>query len=549
MFASFCELEISRVLLVQRHTHALDSIISLGKYGSFPANQILGRPFHVTFEILDHTEIHDGRELRIVSAAELHADALIQQAESPNTSHDDAPISEEGDHDSAADKRTNRNLADDPSNQRLTMGEIEALKADGSGSSKEIISKILASHSTIDQKTTFSLAKYKVRKNKKYMRRFCVLPLDVLALTNWLMNERDFGKVMELRNEILGLIGSWANVHQAEGLDMETNLSGQYLVVDDTGGLVVAAMAERMGILYAAEDHNTTAEGDPAKNEEQSVAAAPPEHFRKGHHEIPAMSAQTNTITLLHSNSQSNLALLKYFSFDTNTPPPQHPLFTNLKTLSWLQLLSPDSDPAYTEPEIVTPETLASWKSSKRSGYYRKRRRWTRTKSVIDNTRQGGFHGLILATVTSPISILHHAVPLLAGAAQVVVYSPHVEPLAELADLYSTARRTAFLNTPEVQRTVPSQDFPLDPTLLLAPTVQTARLKRWQVLPGRTHPLMMGRGGAEGYIFVATRVLPAQGTVQARGRAGGKRRKVERPSDLLDVVGAALQADTCNHVD
>lgn len=149
---------------------------------------------------------------------------------------------------------------------------------------------------------------------------------------------------------------------------------------------------------------------------------------------------------------------------------------------------------------------------------------------------------MILATLTSPVSILHHAVPLLAGAAQVVVYSPYIEPLAELADLYSTAQRTAFLNTPEEERAVPSTDFPTDPTLLLAPSVQTARLRRWQVLPGRTHPLMMGKGGAEGYVFVATRVLPAQGRVAARGRIGGKRRKVEKSADPLDVVAAVTEA-------
>ena len=72
---------------------------------------------------------------------------------------------------------------------------------------------------------------------------------------------------------------------------------------------------------------------------------------------------------------------------------------------------------------------------------------------------------------------------------------------------------------------MPTDDFPLDPTLLLAPTIQTARARSWQVLPGRTHPLMTGRGGSEGYIFTATRVLPAEGKVEARGKF--KRRKVE----------------------
>jgi tRNA (adenine58-N1)-methyltransferase non-catalytic subunit len=40
----------------------------------------------------------------------------------------------------------------------------------------------------------------------------------------------------------------------------------------------------------------------------------------------------------------------------------------------------------------------------------------------------------------------------------------------------------------------------------------------------------MGRGGAEGYVFVGTRVLPAEGRVEARGNVG-KKRKVEVESE------------------
>ena len=511
-------------------------IVSLGKYGSFQVNQILGRPFHLTFEILDRADV-DRRELRVVPAAELHADALIDQSD---TTTDGATLRdglngndvEEDSHDT----RTNRNIIDDPSNQKLTMAEIEALKQDHTGSSKEIISKILQSHSTVDQKTAFSLAKYTLRKHKKYMRRFCVLPLDVPTLANWMMNERDFAKIMEVRNEILGLIGCSAHIHSAgSGLeDTEPRLpSARYLVVDDTGGLLIAAMAERIGILYPSADANQSLREtglDIVLPHDMELPLSP-NKTRKPRPEQLAMSATTNTLTLLHANAQPNLTLLKYFGFDSNTPSPSHALYAHLKTLSWLQLREPNADPAYAEPpEIISDDVLRTWKSSKRSTYYRKKRRWERTKSVVDETRAGGFDGLVVASFTNPVSILHSTVPLLAGGTQVVVYSPHIEPLVELADLYSTARRTAYINTPVEKRRVPSEDFPLDPTSLLGPMVQTARVRRWQVLPGRTHPLMMGKGGAEGYVFVATRVLRVDGKVEARGRVN-KRRKVDRSDD------------------
>ncbi|KIV86468.1 hypothetical protein PV11_02079 [Exophiala sideris] len=503
-----------------------NTLINLGKYGSFRTNQIIGRPYHLTFEILDRSDVQDGRELRIVPAAELHAVTLMETAETEDAS---TPGGEEAT--VQPTPKSNVNTYDDPSNQKLTMAEIEALKQSDMGSGKELIEKIMQSHTTLDQKTAFSLAKYTLRKHKKYMKRFCVLPLDVPTLIDWMMADRDFAKVMEMRNEAVGLVGSWANVH-ASGQDPTQagmDLSSRYLVVDDTGGLVVGAMAERMGILHQTEfggnPPNTDDDGEAEAETEQAEAVLPHKPQRQ-QYKPTAMSAKSNSITLVHANQQPNLGLLRYFNFDSNNPTPSHPLYTNLKTLSWLQLLDPEADTTYQEPEVIPADELAKGKSNRRSAYYRKRRRWERVKNIVDETRQGGFNGLVITSFTDPVSILRHLVPLVAGGGQVVVYSPNVEPLTKLADYYSTARRTAFINTPEEKRS--SEDFPVNPTLLLVPTVQTARVRKWQVLPGRTHPLMTSKGGAEGYIFVATRVIPAEGKVEARGRPPrGKKNKAE----------------------
>lgn len=166
---------------------------------------------------------------------------------------------------------------------------------------------------------------------------------------------------------------------------------------------------------------------------------------------------------------------------------------------------------------------------------------------MVDATRAGGFDGLVVASATDATGILDVCVPLLKGGAQVVVYSPHVEPLVQLVDAYSSARKTAFMtelsqsqassattngndgaeDTPaEVAKRVlrNKDDYPVDPRLLLAPTLQTARAREYQVLPGRTHPLMTSKGGAEGYVFAATRVVPVEGRVEARGRFTKKRK-------------------------
>ena len=425
--------------------------------------------------------------------------------------------------------RSNRGTIDDPSRQKMTMDEIEHLKKEGSGAGRDLISKLLLSHSAIDQKTTFSLAKYTLRKTKKYLRRFTVLPLDVATLNNYLITDKEPSRIMELREEMLSLIGSWANVRHTPGIPLEKENErpigcGRWLVIDETGGLVVASLAERMGILTPDEDVPSS-QSDVRIPEGRSN---PPTTRQQA---ALHMSATSNTLTLLHSNAQPNVALLRFFNYDLSNPLASHPLYTRLKALSWLQLLHPSDDTSTIEPPSVTPETLASMKSSKRGIYHRKRRRWERVRNVIAEMQAGGFDGLVVASVMEPVSIFKHLVPLLRGGAQIVIYSPYIEPLVELADLYSIRRRVAY-KAASVEERLNEEDFPLDPTLILAPMVQTSKLRQWQCLPGRTHPLMTARGGAEGYIFTATRVLPAEGRVEARGNFKRRKQTVVESSPL-----------------
>ena len=544
--------------------------VSLGKYGSFSANQIIGRPFYLTFE-LQHNPNDVELPLSIITWAELHAEALISEGSGEADGE-----AEELELMVTKDMRTNREIVDEGSTQKMTLDEIEALKKESTGAGREIVSRLLESHAALDQKTAFSLAKYTLRKEKKYIKRFTVLPLDVRLLTNYMLEERDAGKVMELRTELLGMIGCFANVHHAGNVPLErqSKPNGRYLVVDDTGGLLVAAMAERMGILYPQHaDSNTEGEATGDDNDGQEKAAAP-RHARRTH-----MSASSNTITLLHAHAQPNLTLLKYFGYQMDSPDESHPLHTQLKTVSWLQLLDPSADPIYAnEPEVIPDSTLSTFKPNKRTAYHRKRIRWTRVCNIVNETRAGGFDGLVVASLMEPASIFKHTIPLLAGSASAVVYSPSVEPLVELMDLYSTARRSAYvlrkreLETKYLQKqSSPSSssdgdhdasmnghhdhdtsdeapvdlpeleaEFPVNPSLLLSPSLHTARVRPWQVLPGRTHPLMSGRGGAEGYVFHAVRVLPSAECVQAAGNPN-KRRKKEHSKEQSNGQSEALQ--------
>ncbi|KJY00627.1 tRNA (adenine-N(1)-)-methyltransferase non-catalytic subunit trm6 like protein [Zymoseptoria brevis] len=529
----------------------LNTIIDVGKLGSFPANLLLGRPYHYTYELLERRGGEPWQRLRIVSPAELNAEAGLDdatRAESraePGTTEGKVNGSLPEGYDLAAANqvltKNNRLTIDDATRQGLTHEEIEELKKSAGG--KEVIEKILANHAGLDEKTEYSKAKYLARKNKKYLKRFTVLPMDLGTLIDYIM-VKEPARIMEIRMEGLGLVNAWSNAHFSgtDQVDAGTGqANGRYLVVDDTGGLVVAGIAERMDLLYprlqddaetAAPTQEETTEltndtETDTNGEKTNGAVKSPKPV---HRDFP-IPATSNTITVLHAAVQPNVSILKHFGYDTSSPTlpteeTEHPLHTHLKPLSWLQLLHPEQDPTYTEPERASEEELASWKSGKRGSYFKKRRRWERCKAIVDETRAGGFESLVIASHMEFTTILKHTVPLIRGGGHVVIYSPTIEPLLVAADLYSKERRAAYIAHLTEGETPIEDNFPVDPRLLLGASVQTSRVREWQVLPGRTHPLMTSRGGAEGYVFTARKVIPLEGGVEARGKHFAKKRKI-----------------------
>lgn len=88
---------------------------------------------------------------------------------------------------------------------------------------------------------------------------------------------------------------------------------------------------------------------------------------------------------------------------------------------------------------------------------------------------------LILATTLNPISVVARLTPYLLGSAPIVVYSPYYQVLAEL--LNWSKKDPNYLND----------------------TLTESWERTYQVLPGRTHP-MMTTSATGGYLWSATRV-------------------------------------------
>ncbi|ORZ38231.1 hypothetical protein BCR44DRAFT_47418 [Catenaria anguillulae PL171] len=183
--------------------------IELGKFGRFPAANLIGRHYNITYDISPRGQL--------TKAAVTVTDAAfdLPQVEIP--------------------ENNNRDIVDNDSNQKLTMDEIMSMRKEQHHGS-DIIDKIISNHSEFDKKTEFSKAKYIKKKREKYLRQFTPVRIDAATLCDYYFEKSPY-KIKEIRLDILSLLLTSANIQAGS----------RVLVFDDTMGLVTAAILERMG--------------------------------------------------------------------------------------------------------------------------------------------------------------------------------------------------------------------------------------------------------------------------------------------------------------
>ena len=105
---------------------------------------------------------------------------------------------------------------------------------------------------------------------------------------------------------------------------------------------------------------------------------------------------------------------------------------------------------------------------------------------------------LVVASQYDPFSILQSLSPYLAGSANIVVHSPNVQ----VRWLHSRITRVLTIAT-QIVTDLQNQlrDFPQ----YLGPAVTEMWLRKYQVLPGRTHPTM-NMSGSGGFILHTIRM-------------------------------------------
>jgi len=141
------------------------------------------------------------------------------------------------------------------------------------------------------------------------------------------------------------------------------------------------------------------------------------------------------------------------------------------------------ADPDYT-PVSAAPSELSAESQKAERQKARKNKREAAAED-LDRIRKdffsGSFDGLLVSSEYDSYSIIQRLIPYLAGSSSIVVHSPFLPPLCETQSLLRNDNR------------------------ILSPSVSESWLRKYQVLPGRTHPLMTSSGSG-GYILHAIRV-------------------------------------------
>ena len=315
-----------------------NGVINLGKFGTFRVNDILGHPFGYTYEIIGE------KQLRVVSD-QFNKDTV----------------------DELEPDEHNQELNDDPSAQQLTMEEIEQLKKESADGGREIIEKVISSHSAFLKKTTFSQEKYIKRKEQKFLKRFTPVPVGTSELLEFYL-DKETHKVLDVSEESLGLVLSLANIKPG----------GTYLVVDDMSGLLVAALLERM------------------QNE--------------------------GTIVVAHESEHANLDCLKYMNLS------EEYIEKHVKSINWLDFFEPDQAEEFTEQPS---EKVRALRTHQRRQYYRRKARHDNfqfIRNIIDNKK---FDALVVGTDLFLPTLIPKLLPVVGGSRPIVIYDPRKESLLE----------------------------------------------------------------------------------------------------------------------
>ncbi|KAG9007838.1 tRNA (adenine(58)-N(1))-methyltransferase non-catalytic subunit trm6 [Tulasnella sp. JGI-2019a] len=228
------------------------------------------------------------------------------------------------------------------------------------------------------------------------------------------------------------------------------------------------------------------------------------------------MGGAGRILTITDADSPPN-----YFIADNLNLDPQ----VMERMVSWLSWVEVDEEYV---PVAETEADRAMWNDRQKRKREDRQAKFDQLRERREELWAGEWDGLLVATEYDPFSVVEKITPYLAGSANIVVHSPYLQILADAH-----------------QKMRPAPQY-------LGPSITEAWLRQYQVLPGRTHP-MMNTSGSGGYLLTATKVYNDTSATsvfaqQSERRALTKLRKAMRASTGT-AAGSSATIPPNGHLD
>uniref|UniRef100_A0A1A7YJ55 tRNA (adenine(58)-N(1))-methyltransferase non-catalytic subunit TRM6 n=1 Tax=Iconisemion striatum TaxID=60296 RepID=A0A1A7YJ55_9TELE len=361
----------------------------------------------------------------------------------------------------------NRNIVDDGKSQKLTRDDIETLKEQGL-KGQEIVQQLIENSSTFTTKTGYAQDKYIKKKKKKYENTVTIVKptCRILAM---MYHGREPGKICHLRYDTLAQMLTLANVHAGS----------KVLVFETCAGLVLGAIMERMGGYGSVIQMYPG--GGPVRAGVECFGF--PSHFHDTLHEFPichvnALLAGSLDTSAKDPSADENQVVEKQFGVAVkhqNQPeseqqdggPEEQRMETNAAAA------------AVQDQEELEKEKRKEIKAQEKKLKLEEKRRKLAAAAALLEGRNAD--GLVIASRFHPCPVLLGLIKFLSPSRPFAVFSQYKETLIE-----------CYTKLKEQGGTV---------NLRLTDTW----LRHYQVLPNRTHPVLLMSGGG-GYLLSGTTV-------------------------------------------
>lgn len=215
-----------RVLKVAKGHFLIDKL-------KFHFDNAIGHPYGTNFVVKNHQleRIEEDRTLTTITDVDSNFDSVETSAIDV-----DQPTKESLESTNGAESVVDNNADDVVVQQKITREELYQMKKDGTLSANEIVSKLVEGCNTFKQKSSYAQEKYVAKKNKKHSNVIRLFK-PTIRLLNEIYYRKDCEKISYLRIDNLSLLLSMANVHYGS----------KTIVVENCGGLITAAVLERLG--------------------------------------------------------------------------------------------------------------------------------------------------------------------------------------------------------------------------------------------------------------------------------------------------------------